>query len=339
MKIYTEICPAYLQSEVKVKQNFRMIDVGEKETTRRRAVATGSISMNIQTIGMIREGKSPKGNILAIAEVAGIMAAKNTSNILPLCHPLPLDSVKIWFEVKESSVIAFCEVICSAKTGVEMEALMGVNTCLLTIYDLAKAVDPVIEMESIYLETKEGGKSGHWQHPKVKVKEVAPIINSEFKDLRYAVGTLSDRASQGMYEDQSGKIINSHFSERMAQSIFYKIIADDRAALKELIGMAIEEKVEVLLLTGGTGISKRDITPEVVASLASKELIGFGELQRSYGAQFTKSAWLSRSSAYVVQNTLVVLFPGSPKAVRQGLEAISDLIPHAVRMLKGESHD
>ncbi len=322
-----------------MKQNYRMIDVGNKEVTRRRAVAKGTIRLSPVTLQMIQNGDSPKGNILAIAEVAGIMAAKNTSNLLPLCHPLILDSVKIWFELGEGQVQATCEVICAAKTGVEMEALTGINICLLTIYDLAKAVDPVIEITDVHLQRKEGGKSGVWNHPKVEsasAKESSP--ETTFKNIRFSVGTLSDRASQGIYHDESGALLRDYVKVRSGQEEFYAVIPDEAESLRKLVYEATEKKVDLLLLTGGTGISKRDITPETIQAMASKELVGFGELQRQSGARFTKSAWLSRSSAYVVKNTLVVLFPGSPKAVQQGLEAVGTLIPHAVRMIRGESH-
>ncbi len=322
-----------------MKQNFRMIDVGDKETTRRKAVATGTIRLSPVTMQMILKGDSPKGNILSIAEVAGIMAAKNTSNSLPLCHPLILDSVRIWFDLKESEVCASCEVICNAKTGVEMEALTGLNVCLLTIYDLAKAVDPVIEITEVYLQRKEGGKSGVWTHPKlVPTRESALTCDNSFQGLRFSVGTLSDRASQGIYEDQSGTFLREFCSKRSGKEEFYKVIPDETEALLKLVSESIEKNVDVLLLTGGTGISNRDITPDTIKDISSKELVGFGELQRQFGSQYTKTSWLSRSSAYVVKNVLVVLFPGSPKAVKQGLDCVGSLIPHAVRMMRGESH-
>lgn len=315
-----------------------MIDVSEKRITRRRAVATGAIKLGSQTMNLIRSRTSPKGDILSIAEVAGIMAAKNTAQILPLCHPLPMDSVRVWFDILEEEVTCFCEVICEAKTGVEMEALVGLNAALLTIYDLAKAVDPVIEISDIYLEVKEGGKSGVWKHPKAISKKLLSSPEKSMARLKFSVGTISDRASQGIYEDKSGGILREYGLQNGGVEVFYKVIPDDRRELEALVLEAVEEKAHVLLLTGGTGISERDITPEVVMKLAAKELSGFGELQRQYGSHYTKVSWLSRCSAYVVKDTLVVLFPGSPKAVKQGLECIGPLIPHAVAMMKGESH-
>lgn len=334
-----------------LKQNFRMIDVGEKAVTRRRAVATGMIQVSPLTMPMIRSGTSPKGDMLAIAELAGIMAAKNTATILPLCHPIGLDSVKLWFELGDTTVKAFCEVICHAKTGVEMEALVGVNACLLTIYDLAKAVDPVIEISDIHLVSKEGGKSGLWQHPKVHepVQEQAlsetvcekPMANKSkamLAGVKCSVLTMSDRASQGLYEDKAGPILVEYLGANEAQLLEARVIPDDKQKLEKAVLAMIEHGSELILITGGTGLSATDITPETIRSFASKELTGFGEKQRQYGATFTKSAWLSRSSAFVVGSSLVVLFPGSPKAVQQGLEAIGDLFPHAIKMLKGGAH-
>ena len=325
-----------------MRQNFHMIDVGEKQITRRRAVATGSIHLCEKTMDCIRRGESPKGNILSIAEIAGITAAKNTVNLLPLCHHLTLDVVRIWFELGEGEVTAFCEVICSAKTGVEMEALVGVNVCLLTVYDLAKAIDPVIDIRNIHLQIKEGGKSGVWTHPghkpNAKVFEKVDRPRFDFDGLRFGVGTLSDRASQGLYEDESGRYVREYLKVNRGEEVFYSVIPDEESDLRDLVNRAVENKVDVLLLSGGTGLSARDITPDVMKSLADKELIGFGELQRQFGANSTPLAWLSRSSAYVVSQTLVVLFPGSPRAVSQGLDCLSQLIPHAVRMVRGEAH-
>lgn len=346
-----------------MEQNFRMIDVGEKNITRRRAIATGKIKVCEKTFRMILQGQSPKGNILSIAEVAGIMAAKNTWQTLPLCHPLILDSIRLSYELNsdENVVTAFCEVICHGKTGVEMEALVGVNTCLLTIYDLAKAVDPEIEIFDIYLKSKEGGKSGFWVHPKDNLNSLNPnkdyqsqTINiqdsaqtkkvPDLKNKKIGVITLSDRASgykksETDYPDKSGPLLIDHFKNLGAEIHFQKIIPDLKNELKEVIQYSIHQKLDVLALTGGTGISDTDITPDTIKEFFNyKELTGFGELQRQYGSKYTKLSWLSRSSAFVVDGLLIVLFPGSPKAVSQGLEAIGDLFPHALKMIKGESH-
>jgi cyclic pyranopterin monophosphate synthase len=148
-------------------ERFHMIDVGEKPPTRRRALARGRIQMSRAAFDAIRLGKNPKGDVLAQAEVAGLLAAKRTSELIPLCHPLALDQVRVQFELvpERCSVVASCEASATARTGVEMEALQGVTGALLAIYDLSKAVDPVLTISDIHLSVKEGGKSGRWIHP------------------------------------------------------------------------------------------------------------------------------------------------------------------------------
>ncbi len=326
--------------------HFRMINVGDKAVTKRRAVATGKIHLSVETMRMIRDGDSPKGNILALAEVAGIMAVKNTSSLLPLCHPLAVDAAKINFEILNSCVQVFCEVICHAKTGVEMEALVGANAALLTIYDLAKAVDPVIEIDGIYLMRKEGGKSGIWHHPKEVTKPAEPgtaIINSttpnKLLNVACAIITLSDRASTADYKDISGPILAEWCQANGGEINSHEIIPDERQLLQNMVRQAIEKGAKLVLLTGGTGIGPRDISPEAVREISDKELAGFGEAQRIFGSKFTPSSWLSRSTAFVVGPALVVLFPGSPKAVKEGLAAIGPLFSHALNMLQGRNHD
>ena len=142
----------------------RMVDVTEKAVTHRRAVAAGEIHMAPETLQNIKDGTLKKGDVLGVARIAGIMAAKRTSELIPLCHPLPLTKVCVDFELlpEQQAVEARCTVKTSGVTGVEMEALTGVSTALLTIYDMCKAVDKGMELSGIHLVEKTGGKSGHY---------------------------------------------------------------------------------------------------------------------------------------------------------------------------------
>ena len=142
--------------------NAVMVDVSEKPVTAREATAHGIIIMNEEAFTAVKNGTVKKGDVLGVARVAGIMATKRTSELIPLCHPLPLAKVKIEFELLEDrrAVEARCTVKTSGVTGVEMEALTGVSTALLPIYDMCKAVDKGMELGEIYLEKKSGGKSG-----------------------------------------------------------------------------------------------------------------------------------------------------------------------------------
>ena len=139
-----------------------MVDVGAKPDTRREAVATGRIEMPGDAARAIRDGAALKGDVLAVARIAGIMAAKRTSDLIPLCHPLPLTRVAIDLAVDETGVTATATAATAGKTGVEMEALTAVTVALLTIYDMAKAIDKGMTIGGVRLLTKTGGKSGDW---------------------------------------------------------------------------------------------------------------------------------------------------------------------------------
>ncbi len=140
----------------------RMVDVGAKSETKRSATAAGRIRMSAHTLQAIRDGSGPKGDVLATARIAGIMAAKKTGDLIPLCHPLALDSVTVDFELGEDVVEVRATASLTAKTGVEMEALTAASVALLTIYDMAKALEKGMVIEHVRLIAKTGGKSGDW---------------------------------------------------------------------------------------------------------------------------------------------------------------------------------
>jgi len=146
---------------------YKMIDVSNKEITHRKALATGEIILGQQVIELIKAKKMPKGDPLSIAEVAGISGVKKTSELIPLCHPLPLDHISLHTEIneKKNSIIVYCLVSANSKTGVEMEALSGVNSALLAIYDLSKIIEANLKISNIKLLVKSGGKKGLWINP------------------------------------------------------------------------------------------------------------------------------------------------------------------------------
>ncbi len=146
----------------------RMVDVGEKPVTLRRAAASARLSTTEEVIKLISSGGLPKGDALAAARLAGIMAAKRTSELIPLCHPLNLDTVSVDFTLEPSAVLIRSEVRCHAKTGAEMEALVAASIAALTIYDMVKSADRYMTVEKVRLEEKEGGKSGHFVHDKAR---------------------------------------------------------------------------------------------------------------------------------------------------------------------------
>jgi molybdenum cofactor biosynthesis protein MoaC len=326
-------------------ENFRMIDVGEKAPTRRRAVAQGRITMARETVELIRTKSLSKGDPLPLAEVAGILAAKKTSDIIPLCHPLPLDAVRVHCRlVSEDSIEITCEAITTGKTGVEMEALTGVMAALLTVYDLAKAVDPVIVISDVFLRTKEGGKSGLWVHPQfpalTRGSESTPgqAPSQTLSGVRACVLTVSDRCSRGEAEDRSGPTIQEYLEARGASLLARRVVPDEVGAIQAQARTMASEGAELVLATGGTGLAPRDVTPDAFRALWTRTIPGFGELLRSSGARHTPMSWLSRSEAGFVGSTLFILLPGSAKAVTQGLQALDPLLAHAVEILRGGDH-
>ena len=143
----------------------RMVDVGGKRESARSATATGQIAMSAQALTAIRDGSGPKGDVVSAARIAGIMAAKKTAELIPLCHPLALDAVRLDFAFEDAAVRATATASLSGKTGVEMEALTAVSVALLTIYEMAKAIDKGMVIGEIMLIEKRGGKSGDWVRP------------------------------------------------------------------------------------------------------------------------------------------------------------------------------
>ena len=158
---------------------YKMVDVSSKEVTHRKALAVGEIILSSEVIGMIKNKKMPKGDPLAIAEVSGINGVKKTSELIPLCHPLSLDHISIHTEIDETnnSIIVYCLVSANSKTGVEMEALSGVNSALLAIYDLSKIVEPNLKITNTKLLVKSGGKKGLWLNPDGIPEKIKNALN------------------------------------------------------------------------------------------------------------------------------------------------------------------
>ena len=335
-------------SPVLADSSFQMIDVGAKAATARTAYARGTIHLSESAFQAIVDGTNPKGNVLALAEITAIQGAKNTSALLPLCHPLPLEKIRIRFEKNLSArtITIFSEVSTTAKTGVEMEALAAVNAGLLGIYDLSKAVDPVIEISGIRLDRKIGGKSGDWKHPEFQKEggnlalEIRSALSlKSLQGVTATIVTLSDRCFKGESKDLSGPAIVSFVSERGAKVAPVQIIPDDLERIRNLVSSIVGAgATDFLILTGGTGVSPRDVTPEALAPLWTKLMPGIGELLRGSGAKHTPMSYLSRSQGGMIGECLVLCLPGSEKAVKEGLQALEPMLPHLFHVKAGGKH-
>ena len=312
-----------------------MADVGSKKETSRRAAAVGTLTMNRRAFALLQADKLPKGDALAAGELAGVLAAKNTSNLLPLCHPLPLDQVTVAFTLDASlpGVRVRCEASTTAKTGVEMEALTGASVALLCVYDLVKPIDPALELSNIRLDYKFGGKKGFWSHPKMKTPPKAARARPPALG-RAVVITVSDRVSLKKSIDRSGPILVSGLKDMGFTIAKPIIVSDDRWKIEAAIRRAALG-AQAVVLTGGTGLSPRDVTPEAVAAVCHRLIPGFGEAMRAIGPITSP---LSRSVAAQLGSCVVISLPGSPGGVRDGLTVLRDLLPHAVHIAKGGAH-
>lgn len=324
--------------------NFKMIDVGRKRPTRRRAVACGTIHMSTEAFNAIKNGTLPKGNVLALAEAAGITGAKKTPDLIPMCHTLPLDQVTIHCAMndQDQSVTVYAQAVAFAKTGVEMEALAGVNAALLTIWDLTKGVDPNLSIEAVRLLVKTGGKSGIWINP----NGIPDWLAEQLPDEKILIGksaailVMSDRASKGEYEDKSGPILKEILSAAGADIRCFEVIPDEADKIAVSIrDISARHKPDILIASGGTGPGPRDVTPDVLKDISDRMLDGLGDLLRTESLHFTDTAWLSRMTAGMIGSTLVIALPGSPKAVRECWDIISPFIGDALNKIKKQGYE
>ena len=309
-------------SHIDDKGNVKMVDVTNKLLTVRVAKAEGKINMLPETIARIKDGELPKGNVLNTAKIAGIQAAKKTSGIIPLCHQLNLSFVDIEFELESDNIWIRSTVKTKESTGVEMEALSAVSIALLTVYDMCKAVDKTMEISGVKLIEKKGGKSDHATGYRPKV----------------GVVTLSDGVVRGKREDISGEILANGFLNSGCVVDHRKVLEDGSDHLVPMIYEWIDSGVELILTTGGTGLSPRDLTVDVLQGIFDSKLTGVEQALHSYGRGKIKTAMLSRLTAGVIKGAIVICLPGSPGATRDALEVLIPTIFHSFHMLKGEQH-
>ncbi len=302
--------------------NIAMVDISGKPGTLRTATASGYIAMQPETISLLVQDELPKGNVLATAKLAGIMAAKNTANLIPLCHQLNLSWADVAFDIGENRIAITATVRTKESTGIEMEALTAVSVAALTVYDMCKAVDKSMEIGGITLLTKTGGKSG---------------AANGYKP-RTSILVLSDSVSSGRAEDRSGSILRKGFESAGCPIDEMRIVADDREAISSVIDEWTANGAELIVTTGGTGLGPRDVTVDTIVPRFSKRLPGVEQALFSWGQSKTRTAMLSRLAAGVIGQSLVICLPGSSGAAADALEVLIPAFFHAFAMMKGEGH-
>lgn len=316
-----------------------MRDITHKQITLRTARAAGIVFCSPATIDLIREGQLPKGNLFDVARAAGFLGAKHTPQLLPHCHPVSIDGMEMEFGFldKESHVALFGEAVSErsgiviqgeassiGRTGIEMEVLTGVSVAALEIYDMLKPVDKTLEIGHIRLLEKRGGKSDRERY-----FATAPTC---------AVLVCSDSSAAGEREDRSGKIIKEMLATARAEVKHYAIVPDDREKIQRQIKEWVNEDIQFIFTTGGTGLGPRDNTVGAVTEILERDADGIAEAMRAYGQMRTPMAMMSRGIAGSIGHTLIVTLPGSSDGARESLEAILPAVFHARKMMKGGGH-
>jgi len=302
-----------------------MVNITKKTSTLRTAIATATVSVSkIETIDALVGRKVPKGDVFEFARVAGLFGVKKTSEIIPDCHPLPVEFTAIHYEIDKLNVIIFVEVHTVYKTGVEVEAMHGASVTALTMYDMLKPIDKGIEIGQIKLLKKTGGKSD--------------FKNKKFEDLKAAVVVCSDSVYQNNAEDTSGKAIIEKLKQWGIETTEYTVVPDDANAIRQKALDLSNQKVPLLIFTGGTGISPRDVTPDAIAPLIDRRLDGIMESARAYGQERMPYAMLSRGIAGFIGDSFVLTFPGSKNGVEEYIDALFPQVLHVFSVKKGEKH-
>ena len=316
----------------------RMVDVGGKAVTARRAVAAARYVTRPDVIALLRDDALPKADVLTTARLAGIGAAKRTSDLIPLCHPLPLDSVSIDLVLEHDGVLITATATTTGRTGVEMEALTAVAVAGLTLHDMVKALDPAGVLTNVRLVEKTGGTRGHWHRDGEKTAaeptgQTAAQPASTVRTGTAAVLVASTRAAAGTRVDETGPLIAQWLAGHglAVDETLVVADADIAAGLERVLAAA----PAIIIVTGGTGVGPGDRTPEAVRAVLDSELPGIAEAVRQRGLAATPTAVLSRALAGVAHGTVIVALPGSPGGVRDGLAVLDDTLDHLLAQLAG----
>lgn len=303
-----------------------MVDITNKSTTLRTAIAQAVVKVSkLETITAILNDTVPKGNVFAMSKAAGLLGVKRTPDILPDCHPLPIEFTAVEYEINALEITVLFTVKTIYKTGVEVEAMHGASVVALNMYDMLKPIDKGIEIHHIKLLKKKGGKTD---------------FKDRFrKDLKAAVIVCSDSISAGHKEDKAGKAIIKKLKECNVIIEDYIIIPDEKEDIQNKAKQYQKKGVDLIIYTGGTGLSARDVTPEALIPLLDRRIPGIEETIRNYGQNRMPFAMLSRSVAGTIKDTLILALPGSTNGAKESMDAIFPSVLHSFKILKGVRHD
>ncbi|MEI6410386.1 MAG: bifunctional molybdenum cofactor biosynthesis protein MoaC/MoaB [Bacteroidota bacterium] len=303
-----------------------MRDITEKIHTLRFAAATAIVRVSQEsTMQALLNKQVPKGNVFEMAKTAALLGIKRTSDTIPDCHPLPIEFAAVHFRTEGLDIVIETEVKTIYKTGVEVEAMYGASVAAITVYDMLKPIDKEIEIIGIKLLKKTGGKTQYSDSPKQAPKT--------------AVIVCSDTISKGSKEDRAGKAIIEKLNNLQIPVQEYTVIPDELEIIQEKVLQLESSGYKLIILTGGTGLSPRDVTPEAIRPLLTREIPGIAEAIRSYGQSRTPYAMLSRSVSGYVNQALVLALPGSTKGAKESMDAVFPYLLHVFAVESGARHD
>lgn len=306
-----------------MRKGTRTVDISGKFETKRSARACGRIRLPSEVIEKIKKGEIAKGDVLYASEIAGILGAKKVPELIPFCHPIPIDQIEVTTHIRENSIEVEASVLGIWRTGYEIEAITAVSVALLNIYDMCKGYTDDMVIEEIKLIEKTGGKSDWFE---------------DLKGLKAAVITVSDSVFRKESEDRSGPAICDILEKSGAEIVGKTVVPDEKEKIKEAI-LKFKDTANIIVTTGGTGVSPRDVTPEASGELILKELYGISEAMRIFGVKSTPRALLSRAKAGTIgENCVIINLPGSEKGAVESIQIVLPLIKHALKMAKGGKH-
>ncbi|ULQ52739.1 bifunctional molybdenum cofactor biosynthesis protein MoaC/MoaB [Flavihumibacter fluvii] len=303
-----------------------MVNITHKSPSLRQAIATATVKVSAQaTIDAIEQRKVPKGDVFEFSRAAGLLAIKKTSDVIPDCHPLPIEYAAISHKIEGLTILITVEVHTIYKTGVEVEAMHGASVVALTMYDMLKPLDKGIEISTIRLQEKKGGKSD--------LKYAYPDM------VKTAVIICSDSVAAGINEDFTGERIARKLNDYKIVPHQHLAIPDDFSTIQEKVKELSAAGFRLAIFAGGTGLSPRDLTPDAIAPLIDREIPGIMETARHYGQQRMPYAMLSRGIAGFVGDMLVLTMPGSPRGSEETMDALFPHVLHVFKVAEGLRHN
>ena len=303
-----------------------MVNITHKSSTLRQAIAKAIVVVSQQeTMEAVNQRKVPKGDIFEFARAAGLLAIKKTSDVIPDCHPLPVEYAAISYQTEGLEIHITVEVHTVYKTGVEVEAMHGASVAALTMYDMLKPIDKAVYISTIKSESKKGGKTDY---------------KDQFTDgLKASVIVCSDSVSKKEKTDTAGLKVVEKLKKNNIEVINHSVIPDDFDLIQRNAKKYSNALCNLIVFVGGTGLSPRDVTPDAIKPLLTREIPGIMETARSYGQQRIPYAMLSRGIAGFINKTLVLTLPGSPRGAAETMDALFPYLLHVFKIAEGMRHD